>query len=139
MLFDSPCHCTNLRRAAQHLTRIYDEALASCGIKITQYSLLRNVKKLEGPNLMELSKAMGLDRSTLGRNTRVLQRQGLVELSDGEDERTTVVRLTDKGLTTLTKAIRKWQGAQTKVNEALGNDGDETLKVMLAGLTSVDA
>ena len=40
------CNCISLRKASNNLTKIYDSALAKVDLKITQFSTLRNVKKL---------------------------------------------------------------------------------------------
>lgn len=76
-----------VRRAARALTDAYDDALKPLGLKVTQFSLLRTVARMETPSLTALAQEMALDRSTLGRNVGVLQREGLVELSEGNDFR----------------------------------------------------
>lgn len=126
------CHCTTLRRTAQHLTHVYDRALEDIGLKVTQYSLLRMIDRLDAPNLMKLSEATGLDRSTLGRNVRVLERMKLVTLASGEaDERATVVALTSKGHVTLNDAIAVWRKTQKKIEHALGPEMIAQLHVAL--------
>ena len=121
MRLDVECHCTTLRRTTQHLTHVYDRALADVGLKVTQYSLLRMIDRLDAPNLMKLSQVTGLDRSTLGRNVRVLERMKLVTLASGElDERATVVALSSQGQVTLKDAIEVWRRTQKKVERALG-------------------
>jgi DNA-binding MarR family transcriptional regulator len=40
---------------------------------------------------------MGLDRSTLGRNVRVLEGAGLLKLTEGADQRNRLVCLTEAG------------------------------------------
>ena len=62
------CHCIALRKIALKLTKIYDEALIDTGIKITQYSLLKNIEKFSSPNINDLAISFQLDRSTLARN-----------------------------------------------------------------------
>ena len=62
------CHCIALRQISLKLTKIYDEALIDTGIKITQYSLLKNIEKFSSPNINDLAISFQLDRSTLARN-----------------------------------------------------------------------
>ncbi len=121
------CLCSNARRAALALTSLYDEALAPHGLKVTQFSLLHAVKRRERPNLSELSGATGLDRSTLGRNLRVLEAQGLVALSPGDDQRDRVVQLTGAGAATLRAATKAWLRLQERVGAALGDDAGRLL------------
>ena len=97
------------RRAAGRLTAFYDEALAPAGLRVTQFSLMRAVMRLERPTISGLAEATGLDRSTLGRNLRVLQRQGLLRLGPGKDERTRVVAMTDAGRMVMDAATPHWQ------------------------------
>jgi len=121
------CYCSNLRRAALALTSLYDAALAPHGIRVTQYSLLCAVKRHGEANLTELSQATGLDRSTLGRNLRVLETQGLVSLSPGDDQRDRVVALTELGGARIRGAARDWGRVQDSLSRALGAEGDRLL------------
>ena len=75
------CHCIALRKIALKLTKIYDEALIDTGIKITQYSLLKNIEKFGSPNINDLAISFQLDRSTLARNLEKLERIKLIFLS----------------------------------------------------------
>ena len=67
------CTCTTVRHAAQTLTAVYDRVLASSGLKITQYMLLRSILSGETEkSITELAQELGSDRSTTGRNLRVV-------------------------------------------------------------------
>jgi DNA-binding MarR family transcriptional regulator len=116
------CLCTNARRAALALTAVYDEALAPHGLKVTQFSLLHAVKRHGAPNLTALSAATGLDRSTLGRNLRVLASAGLVRLGAGDDQRDRVAELTESGRLRLREATRTWARLQEGLADTLGED-----------------
>lgn len=121
---DVACLCANARRAALALTARYDAALEPHGLKVTQFSLLHAVKRRALPNLTELAGATGLDRSTLGRNLRVLERLGLVALGGGEDQRDRVVALTDDGRARLRGATAAWKAVQEALARDLGDDAD---------------
>ena len=116
------CYCANVRRAALALTSLYDGALAPHGLKVTQFSLLHAVRRRGAPNLTALAEATGLDRSTLGRNLRVLEGLGLVALPPGEDERDRVATLTRQGRARLRAAGGAWAGLQGSIAGALGAD-----------------
>jgi hypothetical protein len=62
------CNCINLRRASQAITEFYDEILASSGLKISQYLLLRNIKRLGPVSVSSLALEIRLDRTTIVRN-----------------------------------------------------------------------
>jgi DNA-binding MarR family transcriptional regulator len=123
------CLCANARRAALALTSLYDEALAPHGLKVTQFSLLHAVKRRTAPNLAVLAEATGLDRSTLGRNLRVLEASGLVALAPGDDGRDRVVTLTAPGAETLRAATRAWLVLQDRLSGVLGEDAGLLLEV----------
>lgn len=138
VLLASPCHCTRLRRAAQRLTHVYDAALAGTGLKITQFSLLRAIEREGEPTLGRLSQATGLDRSTLGRDVRVLRRAGLVALGHGRDGRTTVVALTEAGRERVRAALPHWERAQGRLEEALGPESRSELETILGRVAALD-
>src|SRR5512142_705556 len=123
------CRCSNARRAALALTSLYDEALAPHGLKVTQYSVLHAVRRRAGPNLSAVAEATGLDRSTLGRNLRVLEELGVVALGPGEDARDRVVALTPRGADVLKEATREWLRLQDRISAALGEDAARLLAV----------
>ena len=118
------CLCTNVRRAALALTSIYDEALAAHGLKVTQFSLLRAVERHGQPNLTALASATGLDRSTLGRNLRLLEEAGLVRPSPGEDQRERAVALTPEGSARVHAAARTWRRLQDSLTASLGEEAE---------------
>src|SRR5260370_7100668 len=78
------CTCTTVRHAAQTLTEVYDRVLAPSGLKITQYMLLRSILSGETEkSITELAQELGSDRSTTGRNLRVLERHASLSSTFG--------------------------------------------------------
>ncbi|AVO60530.1 MULTISPECIES: MarR family winged helix-turn-helix transcriptional regulator [Pseudomonas] len=134
-MLPSQCLCTNLRRAARGVSRFYDGALDGFGINVAQYSLLSNLQRLDQPSISSLAEAMGLDRSTLGRNLRVLEGEGLVRLSEGEDQRNRIVQLTEEGQQRLLAALPAWEAAQQRLIDRLGAEKRETLLALLNELS----
>jgi DNA-binding MarR family transcriptional regulator len=122
-LVDDPshCNCNQVRRAARRLSRYYDLALASTGLKSTQYSLLSYLV-ISGPMTMaQLARLMSMDRATTGHNLRPLVRDGFVEISVGEsDRRERIVTVTRQGHKTHTQALAAWRRAQTGFEQAMG-------------------
>jgi DNA-binding MarR family transcriptional regulator len=131
-MIHTKCACTRVRRAARALTDAYDDALKPLGLKVTQFSLLRTVARMETPSLTMLAEEMALDRSTLGRNVGVLQRQGLVRLSEGNDLRERTVSLTPRARRLVERAAPLWDQAQERVERSLGKQGVATLFDLLA-------
>ncbi|CAM4091513.1 MarR family transcriptional regulator [Pseudomonas reidholzensis] len=130
-MLTSECICTHLRRAARGVSRHYDEALAGFGINVAQFSLLRHLQRLDRPSITSLAEAMGLDRSTLGRNLKVLEADGLVALADGADQRNRVVLLTAAGQARVAQAWPAWEQAQLGLIEQLGEgQRDELVRLL---------
>ena len=94
---DNRCLCIDLRSVAQQLTQAYDEAMAPSGMSVTQFSQLNLIRTLDAPTLTDLARASQLDRSTLGRNLKVLERMGLITTRTGEDARSKTIHLSRKG------------------------------------------
>lgn len=99
---------------------------------------MSNLKRLDHPSISSLAEAMGLDRSTLGRNLRVLQSAGLVTLSEGQDQRNRLVCLTEEGEKRLVAAGPAWEAAQQRLVERLGEDRRAQLVQLLDELAGVD-
>jgi DNA-binding MarR family transcriptional regulator len=116
------------------MTALYDAALGPAGIGLAQYSLMRRIQSARAVSLTELAHLAELDRSTVGRNVRVLERLGLVSETAAEDQRETTVTLTEVGVETLRRARPLWDDAQRRVEAALGEAGAETLRTLAESL-----
>ena len=114
------CAVFNLRRAARAVTSRYEEEMRSLGLKATQFSLLV-ATALRGPiNVSQLAELMVMDRTTLTRNLKPLQKQGLLQVVPGKDRRTRAVTLTRGGEAILEQALPLWEKAQRELVEGLG-------------------
>ncbi len=114
------CACGSLRRAARVVTKLYDDALKPTGLRATQFGLLSNLMALGSSTLTQLADAMVLDHTTLTRNLDVLEARGLVVTEGGEDRRERQLRLSEKGIASLTEAYPLWQAAQARAMEIGG-------------------
>ena len=115
-----PCYCIALRKVSRRLTAVYDEAFAPLGITVSQFSQLRHIRHKQPVSLTELAEIQELDRSTVGRNTKVLHRMGLVSMAASEeDQRETVLSLTDEGRALLKQATPVWNDIQTRIEAKL--------------------
>ena len=82
------CNCLALRQAARHVSQIYDAHLALVGLRTTQYSILAKLKRLGPLSINALANSMVMDRTTLGRAIRPLERDKLLAIGAGDDGRT---------------------------------------------------
>jgi DNA-binding MarR family transcriptional regulator len=121
------CACANLRKAARAVTQLFDEVLATSGLKATQFTLLVTSRLVGETTVGELAGEMAMDRTTLSRNLKPLVREGLLEVRPGEDGRTRLVRVTPEGERALAEAYPLWRRAQETVVTALGADRYESL------------
>lgn len=128
------CHCILLRKASRRISSYYDEALAPLGVNIGQFSLLRNINRLAPVSLTDLAARVELDRSTVGRNAKVLERMGLVAIGHGEDQREAMLTITEKGHAVLTDGGPLWDGVQDDIEARLGPEKTRQLQELLAAL-----
>ncbi|MGO4174053.1 MarR family winged helix-turn-helix transcriptional regulator [Bosea sp. TAF32] len=114
------CYCTRLKTVTRKIAGLYDVALAPVGINIAQFAILRNVRRHQPVSLTELGRLLELDRSTMGRNIRVVEKMGLVQLGRGEDQRELVVSLSAQGEAILEEASPLWETCQQDITGRLG-------------------
>ncbi|MFK4726150.1 DNA-binding MarR family transcriptional regulator [Bradyrhizobium niftali] len=139
-LVDAParCNCNQVRRAARRLSRYYDLALAPTGLKSTQYSLLSYLVTSGPMTMARLAKLMSMDRATTGHNLRPLVRDGLVEISVGEnDRRERIVTVTKQGHKTHARALAAWRRAQTAFEDAMGEQEAANLRELMNRIVEV--
>ena len=128
------CYCAALRSATRKTTAIYDAALAPTGVNLAQFSLLRKIQRAAPVSLSDLGRLAELDRSTIGRNVKVLQRMGLARVTPGEDQREATVTLDEGGLVVLRDGAPLWDEAQRRIEEKLGEGGSAQLNTLLGAL-----
>jgi len=116
------CACFNVRKSARVLTKHYDEALHPLELKPTQFTILAVLSSVDAITVTDLAEFMVLDRTTLTRNLRPLEKQGMIKTNAGEDRRTRMISLSKKGLNKLEKAIPLWERAQEQVKEYMGDN-----------------
>lgn len=131
------CSCVAIRRTSRALTNFYDSMLEPSGIKVTQLSLLRAVRRLDAANISTLANELQLDRTTLGRNLAVIERDGLVTVTAGDDLRERSVTLTAAGEHALAVAAPLWDAAQARIAERLGVERMMLFNDLLADLESL--
>ena len=115
------CTCFKLRSLNRRVTAAYDRALAAAGMRVTQYSVLAQLRRLGGASMSALADAMDMDRTTLTRNLKPLLEAGWVEVGASEhDARVRAIHLTTAGDARFQAARVHWRRAQSEVNAAIG-------------------
>lgn len=115
------CVCFNLRWVTRAVTQFFDAELRRHGIRPTQTPILGFLAAKSGRSMAELSDWLGMERTTLVRNLRPLQREGLVRATGGGRGGRVELAITEKGRRTLARALPAWRGAQKKVVATLGD------------------
>lgn len=128
------CYCILLRTAARKTSAIYDEALAALGINIAQFSMLRRIARAAPVSLTELGRLTELDRSTVGRNAKVLERLNLVSTVPARDQREATLVLTEHGTQILAQGAPLWDEAQAKIESMLGSDAAKHLRTLIQAI-----
>ena len=115
------CACHKVRMAARAVTRAYDDALRPVGLRATQLATLVAVGK-DGPvSMTALANLMGMDRTTLTRNLRPLEKQGVLGIGPEGWRRTRMLEITKKGQSLLREALPYWEQAQQALRRKLGD------------------
>jgi DNA-binding MarR family transcriptional regulator len=117
------CAAGTLRRANRVVSRLYDSFLKPSGIRATQYTVL-SIVAARGPLAVnQLAKMLVMDRTTLARDLKPLEREGFIKISiDSDDNRVRLAAITEKGRATLEKARPLWQEAQKHMVKVLGEE-----------------
>jgi DNA-binding MarR family transcriptional regulator len=114
------CICFNLRRAARAVTQRFDAQMRRHGLRPTQTPILGALRGKGTLSMAALSEWLGIDRTTLVRNLRPLQRDGLVRASGGGRGGRVELELTEKGRAALAHSLPAWRAAQRTVVDTLG-------------------
>lgn len=123
----SECVAVRLRMLNRVVTNIYDDALRSLDLKVSQMNILVAAAKMGTARPMEVCEHLHLDVSTLSRNVERMKARGWLEVVPDEDGRSQPFRLTPLGRTLLEKAIPAWSDAQQRVKKVLGDGFVEQL------------
>jgi len=114
------CVCFNLRWVARAVTQFYDSEMRRHGIRPTQGTILLALNSKESWSMAELSDWLGLERTTLVRNLRPLQRDGFVQVGGGGHGNRVELAITAKGRKQIEKLTPAWKSAQRAVVKTLG-------------------
>src|SRR5436305_8523295 len=103
------CVCFNLRWVTRAVTQFYDAEMRRHGIRPTQGSILASLQAKDNWTMAELSDWLGMDRTTLVRNLRPLQRDGLVKAVGGGRGNRVELTIKTKGRKQIEKLTPAWK------------------------------
>lgn len=117
------CVCFNIRKSARAITQLYEDALRPTGLRATQFTLLVATRVMGTATINGLAQSLVMDRTTLTRNLKPLEKQSFIRIMPGkEDRREREVTLTLAGQEILSKALPLWKTVQGSVVESLGQN-----------------
>ncbi len=123
-LIAQDCIADRMRLLNRVVTRIYDDALRSLGIRTSQLNILVVTARRGLARPAEICDRLKMDISTVSRNVDRMRARGWIEVVDDEqDARAHQLRLSAKGRQILEKAKPAWEKAQMKVKKLLGQSG----------------
>lgn len=117
------CKCWALRRASRAVTQHYEAFFRGTGLRATQFTLLAMLAQTGPLPLTDLAARVGLERTSLTRNLRPLERKGFIREVVDDDQRVRRVAITKPGEEAALAALAAWEKAQASVDEVLGRIG----------------
>ncbi len=118
------CYALQARRTANQVARTYNQALAHLSLEVAQFSTLCVIAAEQALSVSDMAAQLGVERSTLVRNLKILERDDLIRQA-GRDGRRIVYRITAKGSRLLNKALPVWHQVQAELGASIGGvDGE---------------
>ncbi|NIP39486.1 MAG: winged helix-turn-helix transcriptional regulator [Candidatus Dadabacteria bacterium] len=114
------CAGFNTRKLNRVITQIFDDAFKDIDFRSTQFTPLVMIFANGPITVNKLSENLVMDRTTLGRNLKPLERDGLIKIEPGIDKRQKLISITDKGIKLLNRAYPIWQKTQKKILNQIG-------------------
>jgi DNA-binding MarR family transcriptional regulator len=135
----SRCTCLAIRTASRHVAHAYDQALAPSGLRTGQFAVLRVLSQIRSSSVQHLAEIMQLDRTTMGRNLRPLERDGMILITvDPADRRIRSLAITARGRACLAAAEPLWQKVQERLEARFGVEQTHHLHAAFASILALD-
>jgi DNA-binding MarR family transcriptional regulator len=133
------CPALRVRQASRILAKLYDDELAPLGLHSSQLPVLAAAALFgdSGATMSKLAQAVLMDRTTLTRSIRPLERAELLRVARSpEDARTKIVVITRSGERMIESTFPVWRRVLDQIKKSIGA---ETLADLHARLDQVIA
>jgi len=121
------------------MTRFYDTCLAEVGLRSTQYIILLFLSRQTSVTMAALAEAIVVDRTTMAHNLQPLEREELVKINVGEnDRRSRVISLTENGRRRVSDGQAAWRRAQQEFEAKFGSNRATAMRQMMADVVGTD-
>jgi DNA-binding MarR family transcriptional regulator len=124
------CAFSALRRASRVVTQHYERHFRGSGLRATQFTVLATLAQTGPLSISELSGKLGLERTTLSRNLRLIEERGWVSAVAHDDQRVRKMTLTPKGRKKAETALEVWRRADTSAEKVLRRFGLQSRPLM---------
>jgi len=121
------CCCINFRRVSNNMTKYYDDYIKDSGVTLNQFSLIKNIEKIQPACISDIAKKVKLERTTVVRNLKPLFKEEIIKDISSEGSRDKNIVITTKGEDILKKANPLWEEAQKNIKYKLGNENYDNL------------
>jgi DNA-binding MarR family transcriptional regulator len=116
----SLCNCFAVRQAARQVTKLYEHHLGKAQLTSAQFSILASLGEEGRMTMVELARALVMDRTTLLRAMKPLQREDLLRSAASDaDPRQLVFSLSAAGERRLRQAMPLWAKAQEEFESGM--------------------
>jgi DNA-binding MarR family transcriptional regulator len=119
------CPALRVRQASRVLAKLYDDELAPFGLHESQLPVLAAAALFgdSGATMGKLAQVLVIDRTTLTRGIRPLERAGLLRVARSpEDARTKIVVITRAGERMIESIFPVWERVLLRIKKTLGAD-----------------
>lgn len=131
----SSCNCFAIRQAARHVTKLYERYLADVHLTSAQFTILGALGEGGAMTMTDLAGALVMDRTTLLRAMKPLQREDLLKITSSPgDSRQLVFALSATGERRLKQAFPLWNKAQEEFEAEVGPREAASLRRTLLAL-----
>ncbi len=118
-LTDPQCACATARQVARVLTQLYDGRLRGSGLEAPQFALLLTLEKQGACSQADLGRRYALDKTTVSRNLKLLERNGWIESATAKDKRQRQFVLTASGRKRVEAAKPEWKKTQDALRSVM--------------------
>jgi DNA-binding MarR family transcriptional regulator len=113
------CACATARQLARTLTQLYDRHLRTAGMETPQFTILMMLDQAGPLSQVDLGRLQSMDKTTVSRNVRVLEKYGWIREVSSNDRRKRQFGLSSDGKKRLSAAKPAWEKAQRELRSGM--------------------
>jgi DNA-binding MarR family transcriptional regulator len=119
------------------MTQLYEEALRPLGLRASQFTILQALSMAGELTQGRLGQILALDSTTLTRTLAIMTRHRWITRRRGDDRREWRLQMSATGKTQFEHALPRWEQAQARLVELLGQSQSDQLKKLTNTVTNL--